>query len=574
VPFSIRWHDAARPFSVDFHFRTIRRLEDLAGNTAGHGMGVLLGSGSGTPVQEVSVTDVCLIATNDAAPVPLSDGIARQISAYTSGAERRMYPVGLFFVSNESVHLPAVAHLLCLAHLFDPPVPLFAITKQKTGPALVRLNLWSPAAGGIEQLALEFPLDWRLLAQRAFHPFVPNFKSAPATVRPLSAVTPPPQAAALPPPPPPSPSGPVYTPNEDLLTTQSVASNDSSVLRVPKWIAASLGVGIISAISVWVIMRPERSNGKAAQTAIASGMQTAPAGLALEVSRLGADLQVKWNRTSPEVVSAQSGLLRVNENGTLTVIPLDAEQLQTGRILYTPRSATLDLRLEVTTRHGRAQESVRIIQSFGSGPGLSNKSTQTWFAPKRNTGNASVEVESTTRTIGDDASGPTTTSARVAKTDPPGRTFTLPPVADTKRPAPSIDVPEPLLQQVVIPPVIPLPANPMGDTPLEIAQQQPMRTAGPKARAITHPVLKSRVNIELPAQTRMLLHGGTVVVELKVLVDERGGVARVEPVPGSGLNTHVAHIAAQRARHWRFDPALLDGKPVPAEYVLRLNLKH
>src|SRR5215207_4672429 len=98
IPFSVRWQDPGRQFGLEFHFRTLRRLEDI-GATSQTGIGLLLGSVSRASGVEISVVDVQLIATDHRASLPLCDEVLRTISSRASGAEKRVRPVGLFFLS-------------------------------------------------------------------------------------------------------------------------------------------------------------------------------------------------------------------------------------------------------------------------------------------------------------------------------------------------------------------------------------------------------------------------------------------------------------------------------------------
>jgi TonB family protein len=61
-------------------------------------------------------------------------------------------------------------------------------------------------------------------------------------------------------------------------------------------------------------------------------------------------------------------------------------------------------------------------------------------------------------------------------------------------------------------------------------------------------------------------------VEVQLALDAEGNVTNVTPIGKySGTMGHLARIAADAARRWKFKPATLDGKPVPAQHVIRFQ---
>jgi len=69
--------------------------------------------------------------------------------------------------------------------------------------------------------------------------------------------------------------------------------------------------------------------------------------LGLSVSRLGANLSVKWDRHAPAIQAAQSGLIEIEENGTPISKELDTAQLQNGGMTYTNSTNTVKFKLTV-----------------------------------------------------------------------------------------------------------------------------------------------------------------------------------------------------------------------------------
>lgn len=548
VPFSIRWRDPARDLSVEFHLRTIRRLQDLVSGTEVPAIGVLLGSVTRTPV-EILILDVCVVASGDnASRLPLPEAIAQAVSVYASGLERRMYPVGLFIAGAKPVRSPSAGDLVNLAHIFKAVVPLFSIETQQSGSAIVRLYLWSPAGGTIEKGELEFPLDWRLLTQRGHHPFTGVYQSGHAATSHVPA------GPDIPQPVPQDPALLKAPSHPDNRPPGRPAAADTSVVRVPKWFVTAFATAAFTAGAMWFAMRPQPLSTNYVQAAPAREAPSTSSDLGLEVSRSGTDLQVRWNRNSTEVLSAEFGFLRVLEDGNRVEVALDAEQLRTGRILYTPRAATVDLILDITSRHGRIQETVRVIQGPGMAPPTGwTPGVEPW---RRNRAKAEPAADS-------DSEEPPA---------PVRKIFSLPPLPAAPKAAPSVDLAPPAIQHANQPSPSVLAMNQQAVTLTPPAVRIPsLPRSNPNDSVVTPPVLKSNISLDVPTHTRMLMR--TPVLEVKVSVDERGRVTHVEPVPQAGIDSYVAHALAQRARYWIFEPAKRDGKPVAADHVLRLILK-
>ncbi len=81
--------------------------------------------------------------------------------------------------------------------------------------------------------------------------------------------------------------------------------------------------------------------------------------------------------------------------------------------------------------------------------------------------------------------------------------------------------------------------------------------------SITH-----KVAPEYPAAAKQLKMEG--VVELKVVIDESGGVERVDIVSGNPVLTRTAAAAVKQ---WKFAPPKLDGKSAKAEGAVSITFK-
>jgi hypothetical protein len=79
-------------------------------------------------------------------------------------------------------------------------------------------------------------------------------------------------------------------------------------------------------------------------------------GLGLQVDRHGSDLRIRWNRSRQAMLWAKAGLLSIRDGAGLPqrTWTLNADQLQTGTVLYSPASDNVQFRLAVFGRDGRS----------------------------------------------------------------------------------------------------------------------------------------------------------------------------------------------------------------------------
>lgn len=87
--------------------------------------------------------------------------------------------------------------------------------------------------------------------------------------------------------------------------------------------------------------------------------------LGLQVQYQGERLLVTWSRTSPDVRSAVTGVLRIEDGSARRDVWLDASQVTAGSVLYKPASDDITFRLEVQS--GTAKPAIETIRVLGAG---------------------------------------------------------------------------------------------------------------------------------------------------------------------------------------------------------------
>jgi hypothetical protein len=86
---------------------------------------------------------------------------------------------------------------------------------------------------------------------------------------------------------------------------------------------------------------------------------------ALRIERNGSYLQVDWNRNSSAVAQAQRGVLEITDGTFRQELQLDARQLRTGSVAYSPATHDVSFRLELVGANGSLSESLRVVEGTG-----------------------------------------------------------------------------------------------------------------------------------------------------------------------------------------------------------------
>jgi protein TonB len=90
-----------------------------------------------------------------------------------------------------------------------------------------------------------------------------------------------------------------------------------------------------------------------------------------------------------------------------------------------------------------------------------------------------------------------------------------------------------------------------------------------RGRGVTPPQLVYKVEPEFSEEARKSKHQGMVVLTIEV--DASGNVRNVRVRQGLGLGLDEKAIEA--VSHWRFRPAIVDGKPVATEATVEVNFQ-
>jgi protein TonB len=425
--------------------------------------------------------------------------------------------------------------------------PAFLITADPNGGAYAEVFLTREDKGSWPRTTIEWPgEEMPRVAQTNGRPPAPpqRFPDAAAGVPPAAR-----------------PAPPAVPPKKTMAPMPLLRSR-----AVPGWAMGAIAGALLAGGIVWWNFYGT-GVGLPNQPAADRTTFVAPpvSAIRFNVARSGGDLQIEWDRNAELIRTARQGLLYIDDGAQRTRLFLETGQLTSGRVLYSPRTSDVEIRLEIMTPDDRViRESIRILQG-----GAKSDSTE------RNAIRAEQERRPESRT---------TTAARAEEPEiveetvrrqfvpPPVRPPSLP--AGTAQFASAPDV-KPLSSSA---PAVPVQTVAAIRPPVEAvkqmpAQTPPAQTAVAKPPVIVPPKALRQSPALVPRPIRQVMTQD-VLIEVKLSLDERGSIvgASAPPQPDP-LRSHLAKIALDAARAWKFSPASRDGKGVPSEFVISFRFQ-
>ena len=440
----------------------------------------------------------------------LSDGDRRKLDRLLA-ARRADGPEALAVVGYYRSHIGDGLSLreedvaVAQGHFFDPANVFLLVKPSADGSASAGFFFWDNGRIDPDFTYLEFPFDARQLTG-------PHVRPTPRSSTQELARLSEPEAHAEPAALPPTPEPPAEYEAERPRGARSFSAWHAALFALVMIVLGALGY------QGYLAWGPQQSG-----TSVPNATDS-PA-LALEVERRGADLRVSWNRTSPAIVHAAAGSLSIIDGESQQQeLHLDAEQLHSGSVTYTPANATVKFRLEVTRPGGsKTSESVLALTAARSASPASSQP----------------------------ASGPSP----------------QPDAAATTSSGASKDSGEPLRVRMVDSPA----QQATSDVPA--APQGKPESAGSAAALYLPPRPVRQVQPVLPSAVRRLI-AAEIEVPIKVSISNTGLVMKAEALPtGQLVSSSLVTAAQQAALRWRFAPALRGAETVPSEMILKFQYR-
>jgi hypothetical protein len=254
---------------------------------------------------------------------------------------------------------------------------------------------------------------------------------------------------------------------------------------------------------------------------IQSELQPPPAaGIGLQVDRASnGQLNLTWNRNSPKLIRPTSATLVITDGPSVRRLQINNQQLHSGKIVYSPKNSDVQFQMELNSdswyKSRIVSESVRVMS-----PGAEKRARA---------GHRSNPVAPAASI--DEAGAPSTAdmASSASRKQEQGR------VTRPSRPA--------------LVPVVTAAALP-GSPPLSASAFVPPRP----------------IEQTMPETTVL---GQFVRISVKVGIDTAGRVISADAVQdGAPEDPLLAGIAVSAAKRWLFQPATLNGVPVPSDYTI------
>jgi periplasmic protein TonB len=555
------------PVPVRIHISLIETLQGIARNEAGDRQGILYGQTS-----EIGT----VVGSSRALAVFEIEDMHRAIAEAHD-------PVPGYYRIREGNSLELTTDEINLAEtLFARPGSVVLLVERREG--CPQANFFFLEDGKVMNFPLlEFPLDAATLTEREAQ------RARRTDMAPMVRYAPePPPSSDL------QSSPPAETPKP--VSERRPVSRLWTVAIVILVAAASFSAALF-------LNRPHSRIGEEAAT-----RSTLPeARASLHAERQGEDVKIMWDLNSPAVAGATSGVLDIDDGGTPRRIPMTADQVRFGSVLYSPVSDQISVRLTtLKDDQSTAQESVLVLLKRPPQAQADNSQTSPRIpfevktervAPTRSSvkrdSKPSVERRGLPpyQPIPQHVDQPAPLASASASPPPVSTEPRSEPAKPTVQTTPErVDPPVPLPvasgsppPAVVVPrsePVKPAtqPIPDRVDPPASLAQTSAPAIAAPRSEpakpreeAYVAPVLISQQGARMPRELLPILTH-PVAVSVRVEVNETGRVTHAEAIPEKGIHALLLSSAADAARHCRFQPARRGQSPVPSTVTMVFHI--
>jgi len=300
--------------------------------------------------------------------------------------------------------------------------------------------------------------------------------------------------------------------------------------------------------------------------------------LGLSVERRGNDLRVTWNGNADIMSKADFGMLLIRGASVSRDVPLSAEELRAGTVVYSAPVDQTRFQLNVVAGGQVAREFLTVVmpQAADAASSRASVSSSPGSKPRISAGSrppvSSEPVVTRELRQFKPLENPNPLAPAPRGLDEP------PPVRGTGQVSAGTPA---LLNQPALSPIPPPVSQTQTQTraqapvspqpPAEVPAQRYPPTQAARSSAEAQPPLPTHQVIPpLPPLLRGVLWKLSTV-DVSVAVDASGNVTKAEAVAKPGLHPLLRDAAVQAARRWKFRPAQFNGHAVPANMVLQFN---
>lgn len=535
----VAWQHPFRDSQIYVHPDVVRSLSAQAVDAAHHGSevgGVLWGKAG--PDDSLIIADAKLVPSSGPSFNTTATDIRNLQQALTGRAPAATLSLAGYFRSsmrNDALLTPQDQTVL-RKYVTDPDSVFLILKPGGNGTCAVELSFWHDGALATGKNSGEIPLTG---SDEQAHPGPAPLDSNGTPKRDASTRVVPEPATVRPRPASASQEEPsiVAMLRESAMRHQPSQRIGAQAPETPtkpepsssnrKWIV--LLFAFIAACFITVVFVAGYSFGLPGLRAFLRGPeQRLKVGLDLRVARAAdGQLSLNWNRDAPEIVSASGAVVTITDGRRLTKLKLDNAQLRLGKLLFVPKSRDVQVRVEVNTGNlHTVSESLRVPP-----PGTGTKYAKS--ARK-----------------GEGYSQPARASSSKSEWIVTAQDFPVPAPLTGAGTSNGISVPG-------------------GPKPMVVTENAP---------GVPNPALAAGSYIPPQAVEEMMPEstplGQFARISVQVSIDQGGYVTSARVLKdGDSDNVPLATMATAAAQKWRFRPATLNGKPVPADYRIDFALR-
>ncbi|HEY1341806.1 MAG TPA: TonB family protein [Bryobacteraceae bacterium] len=310
--------------------------------------------------------------------------------------------------------------------------------------------------------------------------------------------------------------------------------------------------------------------------------------LSLRVEHSGSELLLTWNRDSAAIKSASKAVLEISDGAQHENVQMDLAQLRNGSIVYSPSTADVSFRMEVTgaDQSKTASESVRVLRTRPSPldqPDAAAGTPPAQTPPANVAANGSKPAASNPKAEAEDTKSPAASEpppaeeSRPARAGAPVKPFSADSLSVRLRPTRPTDMPDaPTVAGNISAPSTVTGLNLNGITaaplpPLPPPRPASVQTAPPERKAPSGGQIKQAVLLyrKEPDYPRLAKQAGAKgEVEIVATIGLDGKLKNVKAVRGHPM---LVKAATDAVAQWVYKPTQLNGQPVETQTQILLN---
>ena len=280
--------------------------------------------------------------------------------------------------------------------------------------------------------------------------------------------------------------------------------------------------------------------------------------MGFSANREGPVWRLSWDRDAMALMKPSGAVLAIKDGSRKQQLNLAPADLSSGTILYTPRGGDLVFSLQVERGSGMPiEEHIRVLDSEsvqkpaarGQQTLPNNTAVQAKASPRGSTVPPKLPRSATSVTDGE-----TRLNSILGTT--PTRAET------TAAPASTRDVPPGPAETPQSPPVDARSATGLTPSSLAVPATQPSAAVPTPGKPI---YIGPKPVQQVPPQRPPDVNSSGVRIQVHVQIDAQGNVTRATAIGVTAANFPLVSVSERAARSWQFEPARMDGRPVPSE---------